>query len=141
MSATTAAVVNTATMRVTDSLSDSKYKFFLGIAAIEDPAKPSQTLVVASGGGNDVIYFFRLDAGGKLHEDGSPLQTLPPAAQDTPGARALGGSFASASLPNTLLGYLLTQTEPLIEGCCSGSGARALHLAWEHAVEDRAGGR
>jgi hypothetical protein len=68
-----------------------------------------------------------------------PASFLPPAAQDTPGARALGGSFASASLPNTLLGYLLTQTEPLIEGCCSGSGARALHLAWEHAVEDRAG--
>jgi hypothetical protein len=65
---------------------------------------------------------------------------LSPAAQDTAGARALGGSFASASLPNTLLGYLLTQTEPLIEGCCSGSGARALHLAGEHAVEDRPDG-
>jgi hypothetical protein len=69
-----------------------------------------------------------------------PDSFLPPAAQDTPGARALAGSFASASLPNTLLGHLLTETEPLIEGCCSGSGARALHMVWEHAVEDRADG-
>ena len=62
---------------------------------------------------------------------------LPPAAQSTPGARALAGSFASAYAAEQLLGYLVTGTEPLIEGCCSGSGARALHMVWEHAVEDR----
>ncbi|HZU05380.1 MAG TPA: hypothetical protein VFB73_05365 [Chloroflexota bacterium] len=65
---------------------------------------------------------------------------LPPAAHDTPGARALAGSFGSATLPNTLLGHLVTGAEPIVEGCCTGSGARALHLVWEHAVEDRAEG-
>jgi hypothetical protein len=64
---------------------------------------------------------------------------LPPAARDVPGARALVGSFASATLPGTLLGHLVTQSDPIVEGCCTGSGARALHLIWEHAVEDRAG--
>jgi hypothetical protein len=58
-------------------------------------------------------------------------------ARQTPGARALAGSFASATLPTSLLGYLVTGTEPIVEGCCTGSGAKALHLLWEHAVEDR----
>ena len=40
----------------------------------------------------------------------------------------------------TLLGYLVTGTEPLIEGCCVNSGGRALHLVWEHAVEDHPDG-
>jgi len=65
---------------------------------------------------------------------------LPLGARDTPGARALAGSFASATLPNSLFGHLVTGCEPLVEGCCTGSGARALHLVWEHAVEDRADG-
>jgi hypothetical protein len=34
----------------------------------------------------------------------------------------------------------VTGCEPIVEGCCTGSGARALHLVWEHAVEDRADG-
>ena len=67
------------------------------------------------------------------------LTFLPPAARDTPGARALAGSFGSATLPKSLLGHLYTGGEPIIEGCCTGSGARALHLVWEHAVTDRAG--
>jgi hypothetical protein len=69
-----------------------------------------------------------------------PAGFLPSADLDTPGSRALAGSFASASLPNTLLGYLITRTAPLIEGCCVNSGARALHMVGEHAVEDRADG-
>jgi len=67
------------------------------------------------------------------------LTFLAPAARDTPGARALAGSFGSATLPQSLLGYLYTGTEPIIEGCCTGSGARALHLVWEHTATDRAG--
>jgi hypothetical protein len=54
--------------------------------------------------------------------------------------RALAGSFASATLPNSLLGYRVTGTDPIIEGCCSGSGARALEMVWEHAVHDRPDG-
>ncbi len=65
---------------------------------------------------------------------------LSPAARETPGARALAGSFASATLPTSLYGHLVTGGEPVIEGCCTGWGARALHLLWEHAVEDRPDG-
>lgn len=65
---------------------------------------------------------------------------LPPGASETPGARAMAGSFASATLPTSLYGHLATGCEPIVEGCCTGSGARALHLLWEHAVEDRADG-
>jgi hypothetical protein len=65
---------------------------------------------------------------------------LPSNAQVTPALHALAGSFASATLPNSLLGFRVTSTEPIVEGCCTGSGARALQLAWEHAVEDRPDG-
>lgn len=71
-------VVNTATMRVTDSFTAAGVKFFLGIVAVNDPAHPGQTLVIAAGGGNDVVYFFQLDAGGKLTQETPPLQTMPP---------------------------------------------------------------
>src|SRR5437868_14441571 len=59
-------VVNTATMRVTDSFTAIGVKFFLGVVAVQDPVHAGQTLVLASGGGNDVVYFFQLDAAGKL---------------------------------------------------------------------------
>ena len=72
-------VVNTATMRVTDNYAaPSGTRFFLGVAALKDPADPAQTLVIASGGGSDVVYFFHLDAGGKLQRLGAPLPTIPP---------------------------------------------------------------
>lgn len=71
-------VVNTGTMRVTDNYTTKESKFFLGIAALSDPAHPGQTLVIASGGGNDTISFFRLDADGKLQPDAPALQTMPP---------------------------------------------------------------
>ncbi len=65
---------------------------------------------------------------------------LPAAVRDSPGARALAGSFGSATLPTTLFGHVVTGCDPIVEGCCTGSGARALHLVWEHAVEDRPDG-
>ncbi len=71
-------VVNTATMRVTDNFTATGIKFFLGVVAVKDPAHPGQTLVIASGGGNDVVYFFQLDPAGKLQQETPPLQTMPP---------------------------------------------------------------
>jgi DNA-binding beta-propeller fold protein YncE len=72
-------VVDTAAMRVTDNYAaPSGTRFFLGVAALKDPAEPSQTLVIASGGGSDAIYFFHLDGSGKLERIETPLQTLPP---------------------------------------------------------------
>ena len=71
-------VVNTATMSVTDNFTAVGIKFFLGVVAVKDPAHPGQTLVIAAGGGNDVIYFFQLTADGKLQQETPPLQTMPP---------------------------------------------------------------
>jgi DNA-binding beta-propeller fold protein YncE len=71
-------VVNTATMSVTDNYTAKDIKLFLGVVALNDPAHPGQTLVIASGGGNDTIYFFHLDPAGKLQQDAPPLQTMPP---------------------------------------------------------------
>src|SRR5205823_5992482 len=87
---------------------------------------------------DDVERFARNHLLGSQFPD--PAGFLPPTAQDGPGSHALSGSFASASLPNSLLGYLVTGTEPLIEGCCVNSGGRALHMVWEQAVEDRPDG-
>jgi YVTN family beta-propeller protein len=63
------AVVNTSTMRVTDVYAADGETFFLGITALRDPANPSQTLVLAAGGGSNRLYFLHLDAAGKLHEE------------------------------------------------------------------------
>ena len=71
-------VVNTATMRVTDNLTFAGAKFFLGVTALKDPANPGKTLVIAAGGGNDVIYFLQLSAAGKLTQEPPSLQTMPP---------------------------------------------------------------
>jgi DNA-binding beta-propeller fold protein YncE len=71
-------VVNTATMRVTDNYTAKDLRLFLGVVALDDPAHPGQTLVLAAGGGNDSISFFQLDSEGKLQTDGPPLQTMPP---------------------------------------------------------------
>jgi hypothetical protein len=65
---------------------------------------------------------------------------LPREVRDSRGARAMAGSFGSATLPTTLLGHLVTGADPIVEGCCTGSGARALHLLWEHTAEDRPDG-
>ena len=71
-------VIDTATMRVTDNYTANDLRLFLGVAAVNDPAHPGETLVIASGGGNEEIYFFHLDSAGKLQQDAPPLQTMPP---------------------------------------------------------------
>jgi DNA-binding beta-propeller fold protein YncE len=71
-------VVNTTTMRVTDNYTAKDLRLFLGVVALNDPAHPGQTLVIAAGGGNDTISFFHLDSSGKLQPDAPPLQTMPP---------------------------------------------------------------
>ncbi|HEY7067952.1 MAG TPA: twin-arginine translocation signal domain-containing protein [Chloroflexota bacterium] len=51
--------------------------------------------------------------------------------------RALAGAWESFALPYRLLAR--PDDRRLVEGCCSGSGSRALSLVWEHAVEQRGG--
>jgi len=65
----TLAVVDTGTMTVVDRYKDSKHRFFAGVAALKDPAQPSRTLVLASGGGDNVVYAFDLDDSGHLTLD------------------------------------------------------------------------
>lgn len=67
----TLAVVNTATMRVASVYHADGDAFFMGIAALKDPARPSQTLVLAAGGPSNKLQFLQLDASGTLHATGS----------------------------------------------------------------------
>lgn len=67
------AVVNTATMTVTDVYRADRESFFLGIVALKDPANPSRTLVIAAGGPSNSLRFLQLDSQGKLNAEGAPL--------------------------------------------------------------------
>jgi DUF1680 family protein len=51
--------------------------------------------------------------------------------------RALAGAWESFALPYRLLAR--PDDRRFVEGCCSGSGARALSLVWEHGLERRGG--
>ncbi|GAC1582572.1 MAG: beta-propeller fold lactonase family protein [Candidatus Velthaea sp.] len=63
------AVVDTATMHVVDRFTEPKATYFAGVAALRDPQQPGRTLVLASGGPNNLVYAFTLDANGKLEPD------------------------------------------------------------------------
>lgn len=67
------AVVNTRTMRVVDvRRAEAGEAFFVGIAALRDPANLKRTIVVASDGPNDSVRFFDLN-GGHLEPDAAPI--------------------------------------------------------------------
>jgi YVTN family beta-propeller protein len=89
----TLAVVDIQTMTVVDRFKDSKHKFFAGIVALKDPANSSRTLVFASGGGDNVVYAFDLDAGGHLTPDAQHAITMP--APSNPQAANNGKAFPS----------------------------------------------
>jgi len=63
------AVVDTVTMRVIDRYQVPGETFWLGVAALTDPAAPSRTLVLAAGGPANAVYAFTLDATGRLVPD------------------------------------------------------------------------
>jgi DNA-binding beta-propeller fold protein YncE len=63
------AVVDTGTMTVVSRYKDPSETFFVGLAALRDPAQPSRTLVLASGGATNAVYAFDLDASGTLAPD------------------------------------------------------------------------
>lgn len=69
----TLTVVDTSTMAVTDVFRAEHESFFLGVAALKDPANPKSTLVLAAGGPSNTLHFLHLDSRGKLHEGGAPL--------------------------------------------------------------------
>jgi DNA-binding beta-propeller fold protein YncE len=75
------AVVELASMRVVDRYRAAGEKFWVGVAALRDPADPSRTLVLASGGPTNVVYALDLDANGHLTADATHVVT-PPVPQD-----------------------------------------------------------
>jgi DNA-binding beta-propeller fold protein YncE len=62
-------VVDTTTMQVVDRYRSPDEKFWVGVAALADPAQPGRTLVLASGGPSNAVYVFDLDADGHLRID------------------------------------------------------------------------
>lgn len=73
------AVVDTQSMLVVDRFRDPAVQFSSGIVALDDPAQPGRTVVFATGGPNNLVYPFVLDANGKL-----TLDQAPPIALDGP---------------------------------------------------------
>ena len=73
-------VVDVESMKVASQYVDPAAKFFVGVVAARDPLNPAQTLVLASGGGTNVVYVFSLDARGRL----APDRTRPQIALPTP---------------------------------------------------------
>jgi len=76
------AVVELSTMRVVDRYRAAGEKFWVGVAALPDPADATRTLVLASGGPTNVVYAFDLDANGKLTVDATHVITPPAPADD-----------------------------------------------------------
>lgn len=100
------AVVRTATMTVTDVYRGEKEPFFVGIAALKDPADPARTLVLAAGGPSNAVHFLHLDASGKLHEDSASLAMPVPAdARYANDGHAYAGWIALA--PDHRLAYVV----------------------------------
>jgi YVTN family beta-propeller protein len=60
------AVVDTASMRVTSVFQDPGLSFSGGVAALNDPAQPGRTLVLASDGPHGAVLVLALDASGTL---------------------------------------------------------------------------
>ncbi len=63
------AVVDLSTMLVVDRYRAPGEKFWVGVAALPDPADSSRTLVLASGGPANAVYALDLDANGHLTPD------------------------------------------------------------------------
>lgn len=105
----TLVVANASTMAVTDVYRADGDSFSLGVQALKDPAAPSRTLVLAAGGPSNKIYFFEMDARGKLHQSSAPLAM--PVASDPrfandkhafPGSIALSTNHRVAYVVNNL---------------------------------------
>jgi DNA-binding beta-propeller fold protein YncE len=75
----TLSVVDTRTMTVVDRYkgADAKERFFVGVVALKDPADRHKTLVLVSGGADNKVYAFDLDASGHLTPDAQHAIALP----------------------------------------------------------------
>ena len=73
------AVVDTTSMQVVDRYRSPDEKFWVGVAALADPAQPGRTLVLASGGPSNAVYAFDLDPDGHLRPDAKHVIAIPSA--------------------------------------------------------------
>jgi DNA-binding beta-propeller fold protein YncE len=72
------AVVDTATMHLTDVYSEPNLSLGGGLAVLRDPAAPRRTLVVASTGTGGAVDFFTLDGAGRLHRQARAVHLTDP---------------------------------------------------------------
>lgn len=119
------AVVDTATMRITDAYHDPGTTFFAGVAVVSDPRNPAQTLVLASDGAHDVVRVFDLSYDGKLVAEARPI-ALPLAS--SPGyagdRRALPASIAVS--PDGRIAYVVENLGEIVTAIDIGARS-ALH--------------
>jgi DNA-binding beta-propeller fold protein YncE len=90
------AVVSTASMRVVGRYRAPTETYFVGLAALPDPANPNNTLVLAAGGPSNAVYAFDLDAGGQLTPDAVHTIPIP-----TPADKRLAN--AGHAFPSTIV--------------------------------------
>jgi DNA-binding beta-propeller fold protein YncE len=74
--ASSLAVVDTRTMARSSEYAATGTQFFLGVAALKDPANPQQTLVLASTGNGNSVEFFRMDGTGTLQPENEVAMPL-----------------------------------------------------------------
>jgi DNA-binding beta-propeller fold protein YncE len=67
------AVVDTASMRVASVFQDPGMSFSGGVAALNDPAQPGRTLVLASDGPHGAVLVLALDSSGTLTSASAPI--------------------------------------------------------------------
>jgi DNA-binding beta-propeller fold protein YncE len=71
------AVVDVRTMTVVSRYTAPKESFFIGLAALRDPANPANVLVLAAGGAANAVFAFDLDPAGRLLPDEHHLIEIP----------------------------------------------------------------
>jgi YVTN family beta-propeller protein len=103
--ASSLSVVDTRTMAVASQYVAPDTQFFLGIAALKDPAAPGQTLVLASTGNGNSVQFFRLDGAGTLHPQNDVAMPVPTDARYINAGNAFPGSIAVA--PDLKVAYVV----------------------------------
>ncbi len=88
------AVVDTATMTVVSRYRYANEAFFAGIVALVDPANPTRTLVLASGGPSNAVFAFDLSGDGTLTPDARHTIAIP--GRSFPGTLALSSDGSRA---------------------------------------------
>ena len=101
------AVIDATSLQVVDRYSAPGERYWVGIAALDDPAHPGRTLVLASGSTSDCVYVFTLDANGRLAPDPRHTIALPGALDPTIAGRRRGLPATIAVAPDGRRAYVV----------------------------------